>query len=133
MNGMIFGPVLALGAAFMHRLDESTARFASLAGGLVLFAGLLTGFGTMVAMLLNNAYLGVREDGLVFHDDRGETWLSWDDVVRIECRRDAVVVAETSGREQLFYAGGSSREVAERIELLRRRASLGLAGARLRA
>ncbi len=123
----------AAGAAFVHRLDESSAQALSLGGGLLLFVGLLLGFGTMVATLLENAYLGMREDGIILHDDHGETLLAWDDVVRIEHRRDAVVIAEASGREQLFYAGSTAKAVADRIELVRKRAALGLCGASLRA
>ena len=123
----------AVGSAFMHTLDPQLAHAVAFFGGVVLFVGLLLGFGTMVATLLENAYLGMREDGIVLHDDERETLLGWNDVVRIEHRKGAVVIAEASGREQIFYAGSGAKHVADRIELVRKRAALGLVGARLRA
>ena len=123
----------AIGSAFVRRVDPSTARTVAGAGGFLLIVGLLVGFGTMIATLLENAYLGMSDDGIVLHDGGAETLLTWESVARIEHRRDAIVIAEASGREQLFYAGSTAKVVAERIELVRRRAALGLAGHRLRA
>jgi hypothetical protein len=123
----------AIGSAFAHRLDPSATRTLRGAGGLLLLVGLFVGFGTMIATLLNNAYLGMSDDGIVLHDGGVETLLAWESVARIEHRRDAIVIAEASGREQLFYAGSTAKVVAERIELVRRRAALGLVGHRLRA
>lgn len=123
----------ALGAAFAHRLGAGAALGGALSGAVLLFVGLLVGFGTMVATLLENAYLGLREDGIVLHDDRGELLIAWDEVARVEHRRGAIVITEHGGREQIFYAGNASEAVAARIELVRRRASLGMVGARLRA
>ena len=138
-RNLVFGASLvavgasAIGSAVAHRVDPSAARAISGAGALLLLVGLFVGFGTMIATLLENAYLGMSDDGIVLHDGGVETLLAWESVVRIEHRRDAIVIAESSGREQLFYAGSTAKVVAERIELVRRRAALGLVGHRLRA
>lgn len=123
----------AVGAVLAHHLDASLAPVAAVSGGLTLFGGMLLGFGALVATLLDHAHLGAREDGLVLHDERGQTMFAWSELARVERREDAVVVAQKDGGERVFYVGEAAADIAGRLEILRRRADLGIRGARLRA
>jgi hypothetical protein len=99
----------------------------------VLLAAVVLGLGALVTALLENAHLGVREDGLVFHDDRGQVALAWSDIASIAQDRGVLVVREQDGGERQFHLPNAAEasEIAERLERARRRAVFGL-GARSR-
>ncbi|HRG99505.1 MAG TPA: hypothetical protein PLR99_24830 [Polyangiaceae bacterium] len=118
----------------LPRLEAEAARLAALAGCLVLLAAVVLGLGALVTALLENAHLGVRDDGLVFHDDRGQVALAWGDIASIAQEHGVLVVREQDGGERHFHLPDAADAivVAERLEQVRRRAAFGLGARSLR-
>jgi hypothetical protein len=116
-----------VGAHLMHRLGSSGA-VVSLAGGAVLLAGLVLGFGTMAQMLFEDVYLKIEEAGLLVHENGRETRIAWESLERVDGRGDdGLVVIQPAGTDPMrFFAGKTAGDVAAKIEEAKRKAAHGL-------
>jgi hypothetical protein len=127
----IAGVLVAVGAttvgAHLVKRLEGMNHLISLAGGVVMLAGLVLGFGTMAMMLFENVWLSIREAGVVVHDNGTETTIVWDELVRVSADRKGFVILErASGIPLRWHAGGAASDVARRIDDARRKAALGV-------
>lgn len=116
----------AIGAHLVSRLGPDLAHLVSLAGGITVAVGLITGFGGMAMLLFENVYLLIREDGLVCHINGNETMTAWPDLesARLE---GAIVVLKRAGAEDIrWFAGNDAKTVLAKIEEAQRKAKHGL-------
>lgn len=116
-----------VGAHLMHRLSSSDGALLSLAGGITLMIGLLVGFGTMAMFLFENIWVALRDEGLVLHDNGEETVIAWADLGDVTIDEGGVLVLGRAEKEAVrWYAGGSAKTIAARIDEARRRGKHGL-------
>ncbi len=133
---LIAGPaLLSLGglvvAVSFATREPRVVRSAAAVVGLALVAGgaSLT-LGGMFGILRDDAYLAIRVDGVVFHASSRETFLTWSELARARWDEAQGLVLERSEGEAFVvprrFAGIAGPALAEKIELARRRASMGM-------
>lgn len=112
----------------MHRFTPHVGHLVSLAGSVVMLAGLFLGFGTMARMLFEDVYLAIREGGLLVHENGTDLEVSWDDLagVDVDLDRGQLAVCKKSGERLVFHGGQSAPDIAARIEEAKRKAAYGL-------
>ena len=125
-----------IGAHLISRLTPTVGHLISLGGGLVLLAGLVLGFGAMAMMLFENAYLLIREDGVVLHENGKETVIGWADLerTRLDAGQAGWVLFEQRAAEPnekepkkvRWFAGGPAKVIADKVTEARRKALHGL-------
>jgi hypothetical protein len=116
-----------IGGHLVSRLDESTSHLVSLAGGLIVAVGLITGFGAMAMILLENVYLLIGPDGLVCHDNGKETKIAWADLEAVTVDAPGFVILTRRDAEALrWFAGKGAANVSARVDEARRKALHGL-------
>lgn len=130
---MIAAGASGVGAHLMHRLRPNVSFAVSLAGGCVMIAGLVLGFGTMATMLFENVYLAIRPEGLLVHDNGNETSIPWDDLTRIEADKEEgyVIIHRTEGEPLRFHAGLAKTDLVARVEDARRKSTIALLRGRI--
>ena len=117
-----------IGAHLVHRLGPDLAHVVSLAGGLTVVVGLILGFGAMAMLLFENAYVLIREDGVLCHENGKETAIAWSELdnVRLDSQ-GGYLIFERRGAEPLrWFAGNAVKQVYGRIEEAKRKALHGL-------
>ncbi|WP_146652950.1 hypothetical protein [Labilithrix luteola] len=117
-----------VGAHLMHRLRPNVGFAVSLAGGAIMLAGLVLGFGTMATMLFENVYLAIRPEGLLIHDNGNETSIAWDDLERIEADEGEgyVIIHRREGEALRFHAGLAKGDIVARVQDARRKSTIAL-------
>lgn len=117
-----------IGAHLVHRIRSDVGHLISLAGGLTMLIGLVTGFGTMAVMLFENVYLHIEEAHLLFHVNGKDIPIPWDDLAGVDLPDGdgLVVLRRKKGEPVHFHAGGDARNVATRVEEASRKAAHGL-------
>jgi hypothetical protein len=136
---LIAGPaILSLGGlvvavSFATRQPERVRSTAAVAGLVIVASGASLLLGGMFRILRDDAYLAIRTDGVVLRSLSGETLLVWSELAR--ARWDALsaelVLERTEGQPIVVtqtFARIGGPELAEKLELARRRASMGMLG-----
>jgi Bacterial PH domain len=118
----------AVGAHSMHWLTPQQGRIVSVAGGVVMLAGLVTGFATLAMMLFEDLYLAIKDEGLLVHDNGREVAVPWDELagVDFDAARGAIALRRKDGEPLVFHAGGAAEDMARRITEARRKGAYGL-------
>jgi hypothetical protein len=119
-----------IGAAFVKRLDDHFRTLASLGGAAILIFGLVTAFSGLAALLMHDVYIAIREDGVILHANKDETFLPWSTIARVRLGEDARSVHfdtkdDADGPAGGWIVGGEAGELVDRLEQLRRKAALG--------
>ncbi len=117
-----------IGAHLVHRLAPDVGHVVSLAGGGVVIAGLILGFGTMAMLLFENVYLLLREDGLLVHENGKETTIPWAELesAAVDGTSGFVLLRRKDVAPLRWFAGANAKDVQSRIEDARRKAMHGL-------
>jgi hypothetical protein len=121
------GAALVACGIFTHRTSD-TLRNLTLLGAALLIFGLVLAFGGLTVLLSRDEYLGVRADGILIKQSRGDTFLGWETLTGVRCDVGAkAVVFEGTGdpfvlREE--YAGAKHAVLAAHLDDLRRKATL---------
>lgn len=125
---LVMAGATAVGAHLVRRLPDSVSRLVSLAGGVVVIAGLVLAFGSLAMMLFENVYLSIRDDGLLLHDNGKETVIPWDELTRVvvDGPKGFVELHRASQELLRWHAGKAAKDVAARIEEAKRKAAHGL-------
>ncbi len=113
----------AAGAHLVHKLSVSTGHLIALAGGVLVIAGLVMGFGTMAMMLFENVYLTIEKERVLLHVNGEDQPIAWDDLAGVHVEDKVVVLERTKGEPLRFIAGRASKDLARRIEEAKRKAS----------
>jgi hypothetical protein len=114
----------AVGATFVRRLAEVTGHVIAFGGGLCVLAGLVLGFGSMAAVVMENAYLALTRRGLVLHTDADERRIAWDTLKTARADRGAgmVELELDDGELVTWFAGPVCDDIAKRVSEAHRRA-----------
>ena len=123
---MVLGGSSSIGAHLVTRLPQTIAHVISLAGGIVLLAGLLLGFGTMAMLLFENVYLVIQDKGVLLHDNGKETTIAWPDLDAVEVDAGYVVFRRKEADAIRWFAGKGAAQVQGRVDEARRKALHGL-------
>ena len=119
--------VLGIGAHLVHRIGADAAHVISVAGGVSVLAGLVVGFGSMAVMLFENAYLAIKDEGVIVHDNGKETTIAWDDLAAIEVEERVFVALRRQGAPPIrFHAGKAAPDITAKVEEAKRKAAHGL-------
>ncbi|HEY8074418.1 MAG TPA: hypothetical protein VIF62_09915 [Labilithrix sp.] len=116
----------AIGAHLIHKLSVTTGHLISLAGGVIVMAGLVMGFGTMVMMLFENIYLTIEKERVLVHVNGEDQPIAWDDLAGVRVEGNFVILERAKGEPLRFIAGAASKDLARRIEEAKRKAAHGL-------
>jgi hypothetical protein len=120
------GPPLVLFSATMKQMPGH-AVFGFI-GAALMMCGLLTGFGGIATMILEDRYVAVTEKGLVVHLGRDESFHAWDDLTAIRCDRTHLILEPRAGSPvRVPFASPTLDKIAERLEDWRRKAAWNLA------
>jgi hypothetical protein len=118
-----------IGAHLVSRLEAGTGHGLTLLGGLLTISGLILGFGSMAMLLLENAYLLIREEGLLFHENGKETTIAWSDLdgVRLDGKVPGFLDFDRRGAKSFrWFAGKTAKDILGRVEEAKRKALHGL-------
>ena len=118
-----------VGAAFMTRLDESTAHTVALGGACMMLMGLVLAVGSALVMVQEDSYLAVRKDAVVLHWSRErEDTVAWAELAAIEvdAEKRALVLTTRGGERHEWEAGARAKELADRLADARAKAAHGL-------
>lgn len=115
-----FGGIL-VSAHLMHQLSTPAGRLVSLAGGLMMLAGLVTGFGVLALMLFENVYVLVRDGGLLLHENGKDMPVQWDEIEDLVARNGTVTIVRRVGEPLRFYGGRAASAIAAKLEEARRK------------
>jgi hypothetical protein len=130
--------ILTLGAciaavSFVTHQREAVRHWTAVFGILSTIVGALIAVIGMARVLATDTYLAVNAEGVVLNlDEAGEKrLLRWDDLerVRFDGARGAVVFALRDGGEvvtETSFAGAEKKDLAARLDFLRRRAGFGM-------
>jgi hypothetical protein len=116
----------AIGAHLVNRLGPDLARLVSLAGGLTVAVGLITGFGGMAMFLFENVYLLIKEEGIVCHVNGTETLIDWSHLNEVRVDGMYLVLERTSAEAVRWFAGKDTKQLQGRIDEAWRKAKLGI-------
>ncbi|MCA9586298.1 MAG: hypothetical protein KC657_13155 [Myxococcales bacterium] len=114
----------AVGATFVRRVSEVLGQIIALGGGLCVLGGLVIGFGSMAAVVMENAYLALTRRGVVLHTDADERCITWDALKTARADRDAGIVELEldDGELVAWFAGPVCDDIAKRVAEAHRRA-----------
>lgn len=120
-----------IGAHLVSRLSPDLAHLVSLTGGLAVVVGLITGFGSMAMILMENVYLLLDEEGILLHENGKETKISWTDLEGVSVARDEphvllFVCRRDDANARRWFAGRNAKDIHQKIEEARRKAAHGL-------
>ncbi len=120
------GPPLILFSATMKQVRGHEVL--GFLGALLTLLGLLTGFVGTGLLLGDDRYVGVRDDGLVVHIGREETFHPWEALSAIRGEDGDLVIELTQGaRVRLPFGKKDLPHVVERLEDWRRKSAWNLA------
>jgi hypothetical protein len=125
---------LVVAISFLTRQPERVRQIAAVIGLVFTVAGALTTVIRMHAALRDDAYLAVRDDGILIQSRIAAppTFLPWSELTRIHCDADALVFERESGAPlrtaEHFGDGGpgAMQALAKRLDEMRRRAAFSL-------
>jgi hypothetical protein len=117
-----------IGGHLVSRLAPGLGHLITLIGGLIVISGLIFGFGAMAMILMENVYLLIRPDGLLYHENGNDTVIPWGELsaVSVEPARGVVVLERTGAESVRWFAGKSAKDVSAKVEEARRKALHGL-------
>lgn len=125
---LLFGAALVttgagmIGSHLMHRVADPIGHWVTVVGGMLLLGGLVTGFGTLAAMLFENVYVKLEEKHVLLHENGREETIGWGDVTSARAESGMVTVTGRSA-EIHFHAGRAAADIAAKIEEKRRKAT----------
>ncbi|HTB72040.1 MAG TPA: PH domain-containing protein [Polyangiaceae bacterium] len=136
---LIAGPsLLSLGGlvvavSFATREPRDVRAAAAVIGLALVASGAGLTLAGMFHILRDDAYLAIRTDGVAFRSPAGEMLLAWSDLARArwDDRRVELVLERKEGEPVVVarpFARIGGPELAGKIELARRRESLGMLG-----
>ena len=126
---LLFGAALVttgagmIGSHLMHRVSDPVGHWVTVAGGMLLLCGLVTGFGTLAAMLFENVYVKLEDKHVLLHENGRESLIVWDDVTSAKAEQGMVMVKGRGEATILFHAGRTAPDIAAKIEEKRRKAT----------
>jgi hypothetical protein len=122
--------VTLIGAHLVSRLGPELAHVVSLTGGLTVAVGLITGFGSMAMILMENVYLLLDQEGILLHENGKETKIAWGDLAGVSVAKEEpyVLIFERlkETRPQRWFAGKNAKDIHGKIEEAKRKADHGL-------
>ncbi len=116
----------SVGAHLVSRIDEGLGHTIALAGGVMLLAGLVLGFGAMAMMLFENVYLVIQETGVLLHDNGKETKVPWSELDAVRLDAGYVVLVRREADAIRWFAGKGAPDVRAKVDDARRKALHGL-------
>ena len=116
----------SVGAHLVSRIDEGLGHTIALAGGVMLLAGLVLGFGAMAMMLFENVYLVIQETGVLLHDNGKETKVPWSELDAVRLDAGYVVLVRREAGAIRWFAGKGAPDVRAKVDDARRKALHGL-------
>ena len=119
----------SVGAHLVSRIDEGLGHTIALAGGVMLLAGLVLGFGAMAMMLFENVYLVIQETGVLLHDNGKETKVPWSELDAVRLDAGYVVLVRREADAIRWFAGKGAPDVRAKVDDARRKALHGLLNA----
>ena len=136
---LIAGPaLLSLGGlvvsvSFVTRQPESVRSTAAVVGLLLVAGGASLLLAGMFRILRDDAYLAIRTDGVVLRSESRETLIVWSELARTrwDARSAELVLERTAGQPIVVahrFARIAGPALADKLELARRRASMGMLG-----
>jgi hypothetical protein len=134
---LIAGPALlslgglVMAVSFVTREPRDVRSIAAALGLALVASGAALTLGGMFRILRDDSYLAIRTDGVMFRSPPGETLVVWDDLTRARWDEARVeLVLERSEGDPLIIARRFARiagpALAEKVELARRRARMGM-------
>ena len=123
------GPPLILFSATMKQMPGHFVF--GFIGAALMMCGLVTGFGGIATLLLDDRYVAVAEEGLVVHLGKEESFYAWDDLAGIACEGGALVISPKGGAAVSIpfskARAQKTSEIATRLEDWRRKSAWNLA------
>lgn len=118
--------VSGIAANFFRPLARDISGNITFAGVVLLIFGLVTSFGSMALLAIEDNYVVVRVDALVLHRDGDERVVPWDDIDRIAAEDAELLVCQKRGDAVRWFMGGTASTIAEHLERRRSQAALGM-------
>ena len=136
---LIAGPaLLSLGGlvaavSFATRQPQGVRSAAAFVGLALVASGASMLLGGMFRILRDDAYLAIRTDGVVLRSPSREMLVVWSEIARTrwDARFGELVIERTEGEPigaGRRFAGIAGPALAEKLELARRRAAMGMLG-----
>jgi hypothetical protein len=121
------GPPLVLVSATMKQVEHHEVL--GFVGALLMVLGLVIGFSGITALLLDDRYLAVVEDGLIVHVTKEDVFYAWDDLAQVRCEGHALVLLPRNSAEPVLvpFSKATIAEIAVRLEDWRRKSAWNLA------
>jgi hypothetical protein len=124
---------LVVAVSFAARQPERVRSAAAIVGLVLVASGASLLLGGMFRILREDAYLAIRTDGVVFRSLSRETVVVWSELARArwDARSAELVLERTAGQPIVLahpFARITGSALADKLELARRRASMGMLG-----